>query len=142
MYAGPVNNQEGKPMTKLIFKENKNKDLRGMLAWAATHRRRIPYTEDYTDEHGLWLVKDDGIYLMASTDEKYVNQKGVVNTVVYARGYKPTKANRDTLWDKTHAVSGDDFAEFIALNPEMAARVMEGFPIEIGLTSSHISIAV
>ena len=129
-------------MTKLIFKENKNKDLRGMLAWAATHRRRIPYTEDYTDEHGLWLVKDDGIYLMASTDEKYVNQKGVVNTVVYARGYKPTKANRDTLWDKTHAVSGDDFAEFIALTPEMAARVMEGFPIEIGLTGDTISIAV
>ena len=113
-----------------------------MVEWSKTHRRRIPYTKDYTDDLGLWLVKDDGIYLMASTDENYVNQKGVINTVVYARGYKPTKANRETLWHKTHAVSGDDFAEFINLTPDQTTRVMKGFPIEIALTSTTFSIAV
>ena len=129
-------------MTKLIFKETKDKDLWGMVEWSKTHRRRMPYTKDYTDDLGLWLVKDDGIYLMASTDENYVNQKGVINTVVYARGYKPTKANRETLWHKTHAVSGDDFAEFINLTPDQTTRVMKGFPIEIALTSTTFSIAV
>ena len=32
--------------------------------------------------------------------------------VIYAQGYSPKAKN---LWEKTHMVSGDDFAEFIPL---------------------------
>lgn len=116
-------------MTKLVFKNDKTNTLSKMMEWSNDRPRRIPYTKEYTDKHGLVLVKDEGIYLMSPSDDKFVCSDGVVNTVVYARGYKPTKANRDTLWDKTHAVSGDDFAEFIELTPEQSTRVMEGFPI-------------
>ena len=137
-----VNNKEGKPMTKLVFKNDKANTLVKMMEWSNDRPRRIPYTKEYTDKRGLVLVKDEGIYLMSPSDDNFVSSDGHVNTVVYARGYKPTKANRETLWNKTHAVSGDDFAEFINLTPDQITRVMKGFPIEIALTSTTFSIAV
>ncbi len=127
-------------MTKLVFKNDKANTLAKMMAWSNDRPRRIPYTKEYTDEHGLWLVKDEGIYLMSPSDDNFVSSDGVVNTVVYARGYKPTKANRDTLWDKTHAVSGDDFAEFIKLTSDQTTRIMQGFPIEIALSSTTVRV--
>ena len=101
-------------MHKLIFKNDKAGTLAKMMKHSNAHKRRIPYTQDETTDQGLWLVKDHGIYLMSPTAENFIMTNDV-NTVVYARGYKPTKANRDTLWDKTHAVSGDDFAEWMLL---------------------------
>ena len=129
-------------MTKLFFKNDKKNTLSKMMEWSNDRPRRIPFTEKYTDKRGLWLVKDEGIYLTSPSDAKFVCSDGDVNTVVYARGYKPTEENRETLGDKTHAVSGDDFAEFVELTPKQTTLVMEGFPIRIDLTSTTISIVV
>ena len=85
-------------MHKLIFKNDKAGTLAKMMEHSNAHKRRIPYTQDETTDQGLWLVKDHGIYLMSPTAENFIMTNDV-NTVVYARGYKPTKANRDTLWD-------------------------------------------
>lgn len=128
-------------MHKLTFKNNKDRTLSKMLLWANCHKRRKPYTKTTTEEYGLWLVKDEGIYLMSPTDEKFVDSKGVINTVVYARGYKPTKKNQDYLWDKTHAVSGDDFAEFIPLTTDQVARVVRGGDIVININETQLAVA-
>jgi hypothetical protein len=128
-------------MHKLTFKNDKANTLAKMLTWANDRQRRIPYTNTMTGAQGLWLVKDEGIYLMSPTDEKFVDKFGVVNTVVYARGYKPTKTNRDTLWDKTHDVSGDDFAEFVTLTADQVTRVLDGGGITIKLNATTLEIA-
>ena len=122
-------------MHKLIFKNDKAGTLAKMLEHSNAHKRRIPYTKKETYDYGLWLVKDEGIYLMSPTEKPF-------ETVVYARGYKPTKANRDTLWDKTHAVSGDDFAEFVRLNPNMVRRVLNGSDITIELRETQMALTV
>ena len=128
-------------MHKLTFKNNKDRTLSKMLLWANFHKRRKPYTKTTTEEYGLWLVKDEGIYLMSPTDEKFVDSRGVINTVIYAHGYKPTKANQDTLWDKTYAVSRDDFAEFISLTTDQVARVVRGGDIVININETQLAVA-
>ena len=121
-------------MHKLTFKNDKANTLAKMLRWANGRPRRIPYSTTITNSQGLWLVKDEGIYLMSPTDKKF-------RTVVYARGYKPTKTNRDTLWDKTHDVSGDDFAEFVHLDAGQVTRVLDGGGITIKLNKTTLEIA-
>jgi hypothetical protein len=61
----------------------------------------------------LWLVKDDGIYLMSNGDPHPTKGEKSLS-VVYAKGYDPEK-DQD-VWDKSReAVSGDDFVEHLSL---------------------------
>jgi len=127
-------------MHNLIFKNDKAKTLTQMLEWSMRQERRKPYTKKPTNEHGFWLVKDDGIYLMSPTAKNFsIGDK--TNSVVYARGYKPTKGNEDTLWHKTHAVSGDDFAEFIPLEDDQRFRILAGGDITIRLSNTKLEIS-
>lgn len=111
-------------MHSLNFRNDAKGTLSKLVAFALDRPRKKPYEQTTTEERGVWLVKDDGIYLMSPTDEKFCLSKKDINTVVYAHGYKPTKANRDTLWDKTHNVSGDDFVEFIPLQESQVDRII------------------
>ena len=127
-------------MAKLTFKNDKKDTLARMLRHAIKNKRKIPYADEYTEDYGLTLVKDEGIYLMSSAERTFLDDGDDFNTVVYARGYKPTKANRDTLWDKTYAVSGDDFAEFIPLGEDMVDRVLHGGSIVIDLNETSYTV--
>ena len=127
-------------MHKLTFKNDKAKTLTQMLEWSMRQERRKPYNKKPTSQHGFWLVKDDGIYLMSSTTKKFAIGEQT-NTVVYARGYKPTKRNENTLWDKTHAVSGDDFAEFIPLQDDQRIRILAGGDITIRLSATKLEVS-
>tara|TARA_R100000995_G_scaffold80602_1_gene52536 strand:- start:387 stop:776 length:390 start_codon:yes stop_codon:yes gene_type:complete len=127
-------------LAKLTFKNDKKDTLARMLRHAIKNKRKIPYVDEYTDDYGLTLVKDEGIYLMSSAERTFKDDGDDFNTVVYARGYKPTKANRDTLWDKTYAVSGDDFAEFIKLGEDMVYRVLHGGSIVIELEETTLTV--
>jgi hypothetical protein len=58
---------------------------------------------------GLWLVGDEGVYLMPNTTLK-------ARTIVYARECNPTALDFDTWWaNKRVTFGGDDGVEFIAL---------------------------
>ena len=58
---------------------------------------------------GLWLVGDDGVYLMPNTTTK-------PPVVVYARECDPTKLPFETWWATKEATFGsDDGVEFIPL---------------------------
>jgi len=128
-------------MHKLTFTQGKDKTLAAILDFAADRPRRRPYEDKTTKAQGFWLVKDEGIYLMSPTADNFVqNGTDDKNTVVYARGYKPTKSNEETLWDKTHAVSGDDFAEFIVLTNDQVERVLGGGNITIDFGATNYGV--
>lgn len=57
---------------------------------------------------GLWLVKDEGVYLMSNA-ELQGDPK-----VVYAHGYDP---HQGEVWDKCQrAMGGDDMCEFVPVD--------------------------
>ena len=92
-------------------------ELEKLLVWARKNDAVYPYTYEPVENHeqGLWLVKDEGIYLISASnsDGKHLKGAGGKRVVTYARGYDPKY--EDDLWEKTYAVSRDDFAEFIPL---------------------------
>lgn len=108
-------------MTKLNFK---GELLKRVVKHSLSVKRKIPYVEEYTDDMGVWLVKDDGIYVMAPTHEECDRDESGHTIVCYANGYR-ANPDDDTLWDRTYAVSRDDFAEFIPLSKKMVARILE-----------------
>lgn len=74
---------------------------------------RAPYMGK--PEPALWLVKDDGIYLMSSgkpAQDRPDGTKGV--RVVYARSFEPDAPD---CWERARfAVGGDDFVETLPLD--------------------------
>ena len=108
-------------MPELTFK---GKLLKRVVKHSLSVKRKIPYEDEYTDDMGVWLVKDQGIYVMAPTHEERDKDEKGHTVVCYANGYRGD-IDDDTLWDRTHAVSGDDFAEFIPLGEEMVERILE-----------------
>ena len=104
-------------MHTLNFNSNKSlKSLARETLKAETFRQ--PYTNKTTKEKGVYLVKDEGIYLMNAFDsnnDKTPKQNGFV---VYASGFNPKYDKYGDLWDRTYAVSHDDFAEFIPMDEE------------------------
>ena len=118
-----------------------------MMKHAMAHERKLPYAEKVTKQQGLWLVKDEGIYLMSPTEKRFRNAwankslKPEHSTVVYANGYKPTKANRDTLWDKTYSVSPDDFVEFLPLGEGQVTNICKGGSITVWIEGERLEYA-
>ena len=111
----------------------------------------LPYTEETTEEAGFFLVKDDGIYVMNAFDiDKFPvagwvkeNVAGWVkeNVVSYADGFDP-KTN-ENVWEDSHHVSGDDFAEFVPVSKEMLIALGRGIgKMRIKLTETDITVSV
>ena len=127
-------------MATLNFENNKRNVLSQMAKFAQNLPRKIPYTDKTTKDLGFWLVKDDGIYLMSPTEKNFSIKPDDINTVVYAKGFKPTKNNFGTLWGKTHSISPDDFTEFVSLAPKQYANVLNGGDITIKLTETTVEV--
>jgi hypothetical protein len=68
---------------------------------------------------GLWLVGDQGVYLMPNTTDGIHHKpraKGGPFLVVYARECDPTKLDFDSWWaNKRASFGGDDGVEFFSL---------------------------
>ena len=80
-------------MHKLVFK---GEGLRKLIEWSEGKEKRLPYTNTITKKMGLTLVKDYGIYVMASTTETFPKEGQRGSFVVYAEGYDP---DQDDLFD-------------------------------------------
>ncbi len=119
-------------MHRLKFKSD---EFQRMLTHMMLHDRKIPYVNKTTEDYGLWLVKDDGIYVMSPSAKRDKDGDGV--HVIYAKGYDK---NQPDIWEKTYAVSRDDFAEFIPLTKEQVQRMMESCELEIGLSETQVKI--
>ncbi len=85
----------------------------------------------------LWLVKDEGIYLMSPGmyPEPASADPAPRPPVSYARGFDPTRDDRMAVWDRARdAVGGDDFSEEVPVewvDAALAARAPE-FALEFG----------
>ena len=85
------------------------------------------------------LVKDHGIYVMsgATNDKELWDAKAKKFKVAYAKGFD---LNQEDLWDKTYAVSGDDFAESVPLTKTQLLNISKGQPLRIRMTPTQILI--
>ena len=120
---------------KTTLKFNSNKALVKLARdTIAADKFKIAYEEKSTTNKSFYLVKDNGIYLMNC----YKNTDSEPNTVVYAKGFNP-KLNGD-VWEDTHAISGDDFAENIYLTDEQLERVAKGGAVNINLSATQIEV--
>lgn len=96
-----------------------------------------PLYEQVTGK-GLWLVGDEGVYLMPNTE-------GETRTIAYARECDPTKS--DDWWHvKRASFGGDDGVEFISV--EEIERISAGPPgaqpesLCINFTPKHMTISI
>ena len=126
-------------MATLLFNSNKSlKSLARETLKAETFKK--PYTNEMTKDKGFYLVKDEGIYLMNAFDsnnDKTPKQNGFV---VYAQRFNPKYDLKGDLWDRTHEVSADDFAEFVPMEESQLMRVAEGGKVKIVLSPSSFEV--
>lgn len=76
---------------------------------------RVPYRSDSKGEPCLFLVHDQGIYLMSGAEERQLIDGSEKCLVVYAQGCHPDK-DADFWEHSRDLVGGDDFAEAIPLS--------------------------
>lgn len=110
--------------------EFKGSDLVEILkVTKAAKKFRIPYEGNKTsNKPTLWLVKDAGIYIVASTPGlKYPLEK---NMIAYAKGH-----GKDTH------TGGDDYIEEIPLQPTLFQALERGDDLIITMTETSMKIA-
>ncbi len=121
-------------MTRLVF------DIE-QVAGLADHARNAPRNRMHLDQRietygednawtpqpgeediarpGLWLVKDEGIYLMSTGLYPEGHERALPGgraAVAYAVGFDPRREDRLDVWDRARdAVGGDDFADPLPL---------------------------
>ena len=123
-------------MHKLKFKSNKTlKSLARETLFAKEFK--TAYVDETTNERSFWLVKDEGIYVMNCYLK---NGKRKVEHVVYASGYNPKYDKNDDLWDRTYAVSRDDFAQNIPMGISQLNRLREGGNLTINLSETQLEV--
>ena len=126
-------------MATLLF--NNNKSLKSLARETLKASEfRVPYENKTTDEKGFFLVKDEGIYLMnafSADNGKTPKQNGFV---VYASGFNPKYDKDGDLWDRTYAVSRDDFAQNIPIEISQLNRLREDGKLTIKLTDEYIEV--
>jgi Protein of unknown function (DUF3085) len=92
---------------------------------------------------GLWLVGDQGVYLMPNTTDGPLaasRKPGDSNFVVYARECDPTKLEFDTWWaNKRASFGGDDGVEFIAMAD---IEQLTALPPGPGMVADHLFIEI
>jgi hypothetical protein len=107
---------------------------------ATTHRQR--YGE--TDGAGLWLVKDQGVYLMSNGDPAQVNPDSEEGTLLvhYAKECDPTSgADFDEWYDNGREImGGDDCVEFIPLDSIVKAVEAGATVLTIKVTARNITV--
>jgi len=124
-------------VTTLTFNSNKNlKSLaRETLSSKVFHQ---PYTQETTEQRGIFLVKDEGIYIMDAYADKHPDSYN--RRVIYASGFNPKHDKYGDLWDRTYAVSRDDFGEFVPMDEDALIRIMRGGKITIKLTPTMLEV--
>ena len=124
-------------MTTLTFNSNKNlKSLaRETLSSKVFHQ---PYTQETTEQRGIFLVKDEGIYLMDAYADKHPDSYN--RRVIYASGFNPKHDKHGDLWDRTYAISRDDFGEFIPMDEDALIRIMKGGSVKVRITDYHLEV--
>jgi DUF3085 family protein len=110
----------------------------------AAPKHRPTYGQAEPIPPGLWLVGDDGVYLM-SNGQPGLLQPGekTKQFVVYATECDPTKMSFEAWWDaKQRSFGGDDGVEFIKLSDieDALATYPPGTPLMLDVSPQEIGI--
>ena len=99
---------------------------------------KTAYEQKYTSNKSIWLVKDEGIYLMNcyKKDTEFLKK----DFVVYARGFNPNTLDSELVWDRSYEISRDDFAENIPLNATMIKNIVHGLDLHIYISEKEIRV--
>jgi hypothetical protein len=145
-------------MATLIFKNKKLQGIFRMTETATTFRTTFSEAvtayehttgQVYADgvnlskyntsqKPSLWLVKDRGIYLMASAIIKHPAKDQ--SHVCYAEGFEPSVPN---CFDKCRsAVGGDDFVEVTDFTDQLKDGIKNGADVQIEITKTHLTITL
>ena len=120
-------------MTKLTFKSSEGLKTLADQTLRTTFFRK-PYTKETTEEKGLWLVKDEGIYLMQAF---YSKERSA--PIIYAESFDPSKD--DDVWNRSvGAVGGDDFAQFLPFTTMGLNLMKKGVDTHIEVTDKYIEV--
>lgn len=91
-----------------------------------------------TPKPGLFLVKDQGVYVLSNAKLGKDQTPSNTGMIAYANGYG---ANAD--WDKVRdAAGGDDFAENVEIGPAFQAALKSAQKFVIYLTPKTIRLSV
>ena len=124
-------------MTTLTF--NSNKTLKSLARETLSSKEfHQPYTQETTDKRGFFLVKDEGIYLMDAYADKHPDSYN--KRVIYASGFNPKHDKYGDLWDRTYAISRDDFGEFIPMDEDALYRILKGSSVKVRITDHHLEV--
>jgi len=121
-------------MAKLTFNASDIKPL--VKHTLESDKRKACWGQKDKIPAGLWLVKDEGIYLMSNGEQVVDSETGRL-PVVYAKGYNPHKAD---VWEKAYAVSSDDFCQFIPVKDFSDFLEWGADTITIKLTATTMQI--
>lgn len=126
-------------MHTLKFKSNDN--LRKLAQRTLKEKKfNIPYTNETTSKKGIYLVKDDGIYLMNAFSLAEGKTPSTEGFTVYAEGYDPS--TNENVWEDSYLVSGDDFGEFLEMSSTMLSSVANGSDVTLMLSAETIELKV
>lgn len=101
-------------MTNLVFA---TEDVKPLVAHARASKQ---WHKTYEEVEGpakpaLWLVKDEGIYLMSNGNPRQMAD-GTESLVAYAQGFDPRVGDRMDVYEAAReAVGGDDFADALPI---------------------------
>jgi len=102
---------------------------------------RIPYTKETTKEPSLYLVKDEGVYLMSASVKHLQDESKTEggSIVAYAKGLDPKK-DGGYYEEARYICGGDDFAELLPI--EVFAKAVEkgAKTVSIKLTENSLDI--
>ena len=128
-------------MTTLTF--NSNKTLKSLARETLDSKEfHLPYSKETTNKRGVFLVKDQGIYLMDAfclEDEEF-KVKDEPFYVVYASGYNPKYDKHNDLCSRAYEISSDDFGEFIPLDEDALYRILKGGSVKVRITDHHLEV--
>lgn len=102
--------------------------------------------EEEAAEPALWLVKDEGIYLMSTgiypEGHERAHPEGHAATA-YAQGFDPRQRDRMDIYDDARAaVGGDDFSETVPLEWVDAAVKARAASFDIDVTRTGMSLVL
>lgn len=104
--------------------------------------------EEKHGKPGLWLVKDEGIYLMSNGSPGLPREGAkpdehghTPQEVCYAEGFDPNKEDPGDVWDKsTEAVGGDDFVDLLPTEIVENAIKLGGDVMALRVTESTFEL--
>jgi len=99
------------------------KELRAVVKTSLKDNCQLPYGQGPSEQRGVWLVNDAGVYLMPA------NSKGIPKHIAYAQGFKD------------EGLYGDDFAEFIPLSIGQLDRIINGNrPLYVEVSENSLKV--